>query len=79
MDDFDPYELEVLRSKTQDIINLSLPEDTLICECNCVTLKEIRPHINENTDFEYLADKFNLGTGCKSCIETIKNIDLKKI
>ena len=79
MDNFDPYELEVLRSECNDINNLKLCDKTLICECNCVTLGEIRAHITKDTDFNHLASEFNLGTGCKSCISTINNIDLKRI
>ncbi len=79
MDEFDSYELELLRSKSRKIDNLKICDKTLICECNCVCLGEIKKYINSNTDFKYLAEKFNLGTGCKSCIETIKNIDLKRI
>ena len=74
MNDLDLYELEVLRSESNNIEDLSFSDDTLICECNCVSYGDIKNYIGKNTDFEFLAKEYQLGTACKSCIKLIESM-----
>jgi len=73
MDEFDPYELEVLRSKTNKNSNLDFEDDFLICECMCINFGEIKKHLKDSIDFDFLREEYGLGTGCKSCIKTLRN------
>lgn len=79
MDDIDSYELDVLRSSLNDSRELAFNDDALICECKCVSYKEIKEYLNEEIDFEFLAKEFGLGSGCKSCIEILKNMNVNKL
>ena len=49
----------------------ALADDLLICECYCVSLGEIRAFIKESgsADIENLQQRFQLGTGCGSCLK----------
>lgn len=74
MDDFDPYELEVLRSKTSKNNNLGFDDNQLICECSCVSYAQIKDYLKgDEVNFEHLRLEFGLGAGCKSCINLISN------
>lgn len=79
MDDIDSYELDILRSSFNDSSELALSDEVLICECKCVTYKEIKNHLGEKIDFDFLAKEFGLGSGCKSCIEILKSMNLNKL
>lgn len=54
-------------------IDLLLPNDHLICECNCVSVQDIRDCFakEKKVDLETLAEKFLLGTGCQSCLKNV--------
>ena len=48
----------------------NLHDNTLICECMCITLGHIREYYNKgNIDFVDLAKEFGLGTGCSNCLK----------
>ena len=45
-------------------------DDILICECNCVSAKEIRTVINNNeVNIDILSKELGLGSGCSSCVK----------
>ena len=48
-----------------------LPDDYLICECNCVSVADIKNEFTriDDIDFELLKNKYLFGTGCQSCIK----------
>jgi NAD(P)H-nitrite reductase large subunit len=48
-----------------------LAPDTLICECFCVNVQDIRHACSElgTVDFKTLQQVFGLGTGCGSCLK----------
>ncbi len=51
-------------------------DDELICECECVSLGEIRGFAKDHKiSLETLKEHFNLGAGCSSCV---KNYDFWK-
>ena len=52
--------------------NKKLDDETIICECFCVNVADIKALSLETIDFKILRDTFGLGTGCTSCI---KNMD----
>lgn len=79
MDDFDSYELDVLRSSLNDSNKLAFGDDFLICECKCVSYKEIKEYLTKEIDFEFLTKEFGLGSGCKSCIEILKSMNVNKL
>lgn len=56
------------------------PDDHLICECNCVSVADIKKHFasEREIDFEFLRQQYSFGTGCQSCLKT-KTDWLKKI
>lgn len=51
----------------------TLAEDTLICECYCVSVLDIRRACAEtrSVDIELLKVNFGLGTGCGQCIKDL--------
>lgn len=49
-----------------------LEDDTLICECFCVSAKDIRELCQNEIDLDLLRDHFNMGQGCRTCL---KNFD----
>lgn len=46
-----------------------LEDDVLICECFCVSVKDIRETCAEQVDLPLLQDQFSLGLGCQSCLK----------
>jgi hypothetical protein len=46
-----------------------LDEETLICECFCVNVKDIRELCSGKVDLELLQTHLNLGRGCQSCLK----------
>ena len=48
-----------------------LDDDVLICECFCVSVRDIRDacHSIQSVDFELLAKNLSLGQGCQSCLK----------
>lgn len=68
-EELNDYELEVLRAgERQDLIN----DEVLICECMCVSARDIRNLFttSESIELETLKDKFQLGAGCSSCVKS---------
>ena len=50
-----------------------LDDETLICECFCVNVADIRQLCNEHKelDLEKVQSEFNLGQGCQGCLKRI--------
>lgn len=46
-----------------------LTDDTLICECFCVSAGDIRSLCTNSIDLVLLEQNLNLGQGCKSCLK----------
>jgi NAD(P)H-nitrite reductase large subunit len=46
-----------------------LDDETLICECFCVSAKDIRELCQAHVDLDLLQDHFGLGQGCTSCLK----------
>ena len=46
-----------------------LDDETLICECFCVNVKDIRELCGTYVDLDLLKDQLNMGQGCNSCIK----------
>lgn len=46
-----------------------LDDETLICECFCVSVKDIREICTNHVDLDLLQDQFQLGQGCQSCLK----------
>ena len=46
-----------------------LADDVLICECFCISVGDIRETCLNEVDLDLLADRFNMGQGCQSCIK----------
>lgn len=46
-------------------------DDELICECFCVSLKDIKAHMKHNGEIclEALKDELNMGKSCANCIK----------
>ena len=45
--------------------------DSLICECECVSLKDIRDFASQGSyDLDTLKRELNLGAGCASCVRS---------
>ena len=47
-----------------------LGDDVLICECFCVSVKDIKDLCADKVDLELLQSHFNLGQGCQSCMKS---------
>jgi NAD(P)H-nitrite reductase large subunit len=47
-----------------------LADDVLICECFCVSVRDIREACSEKSevDLELLRRRFSMGEGCQSCV-----------
>jgi bacterioferritin-associated ferredoxin len=68
-DELDNYELEILRAgERQDFIK----DEVLICECMCVSAKDIREFFNKEqvVDLDVLKKELFLGSGCSSCVKS---------
>ncbi len=52
-----------------------LPDDHLICECNCVSAGDIRREFfsNKKIDTALLKRKYQFSTGCGSCLRNIED------
>ena len=54
-----------------------LSEDTLICECKCLSVKDIREALItgniKTVDFDFLREHLGLGSGCSSCFKNRKS------
>lgn len=52
-----------------------LDDEVLICECFCVSVRDIREVCDstQRVDFELLAKKLSLGQGCQSCLRTAQS------
>lgn len=46
-----------------------LDDETLICECFCVSAGDIRNLCTDSVDLDLLKDRFNMGQGCQTCIK----------
>jgi NAD(P)H-nitrite reductase large subunit len=46
-----------------------LDDETLICECFCVNVRDIRELCSTSVDLDLLKDQLNLGGGCQSCLK----------
>jgi hypothetical protein len=46
-----------------------LDVDTLICECFCVNVRDIRELCLTHVDLDLLSDQLHLGQGCQTCIK----------
>lgn len=47
-----------------------LDDDTLICECFCVSAGDIREVCSTSVDLELLKTRFNFGGGCQTCLKS---------
>lgn len=47
-----------------------LDDETLICECFCVSVKDIRSVCQSKVDIDLLVDHFSLGQGCQTCLKS---------
>jgi NAD(P)H-nitrite reductase large subunit len=70
------YDMETSFYHLMDNLEELLPEtpsklddDCLICECFCVSVKDIRDLRLETLEFEVLKEKLSLGEGCQSCLK----------
>lgn len=51
-----------------------LPDSHLICECNCVSVRDIRDLLKGNkVELDSLRSELKLGGGCSSCINSFQN------
>lgn len=48
-----------------------LDDETLICECFCVSVKDIKEVCSSTVDIKLLEEEFNLGQGCQSCLKRL--------
>ena len=46
-----------------------LDDDTLICECFCVSAGDIREVCSGYVDLDLLKARFNFGGGCQTCLK----------
>jgi NAD(P)H-nitrite reductase large subunit len=46
-----------------------LDDESLICECFCVSAGDIRQVCESKVDLEKLQTELNLGNGCQSCLK----------
>lgn len=46
-----------------------LDEETLICECFCVNVGDIKEVCSGKVDLELLENRLGLGGGCRSCLK----------
>lgn len=45
-----------------------LEDETLICECFCVSVRDIRETCDGEVDLALLQERFNMGGGCQTCV-----------
>lgn len=53
----------------------TLSEETLICECYCVSVLDIRQHCADIgvVDLVLLSQEFGMGAGCGQCVKDFTN------
>lgn len=71
-DEFDMFDIDILRASTEKEELIS--DDTLICECMCVSAGDIRIEFKNSqiVDLEVLKNKLCVGQGCSSCIKSFE-------
>jgi NAD(P)H-nitrite reductase large subunit len=47
-----------------------LDDETLICECFCVNVADIRQLCVSKVDLDLVESRLSLGQGCKSCLKS---------
>lgn len=50
-------------------LNKKLDDETLICECFCVSAGDIRQVCESQVDLDLLKQELSLGQGCQSCLK----------
>jgi NAD(P)H-nitrite reductase large subunit len=68
MSDLDK-DISEAQNALQEWKHSSLPRETVICECYCVSVGDVLDICPQALDLELLAERFGLGTGCKSCLK----------
>lgn len=74
-------ELEALRElreyQAEQESDWKLSDDQLICECNCVSVADIREALTtgniETTELNFLREQLGLGSGCSSCLKSFSS------
>ena len=71
-DELDNFELEILRAGER---NDFIKDEVLICECMCISAKEIREFFDNNqvVELETLKKELKLGSGCGSCVKSFSD------
>lgn len=50
-----------------------MPDETLICECKCISMGDIREFCNKKrANLSELSRELGLGTGCSSCAKAFE-------
>ncbi len=54
-------------------VSEKLEDDILICECHCVSVRDIRMacEAGSKVDLDILQNQLHLGTGCESCLKQL--------
>lgn len=55
----------------QDWERPALDGEILICECFCVSVKDISDACPQGLDLDLLAQRFGFGTGCMTCLKDL--------
>lgn len=52
-----------------------LADDVLICECFCVSVRDIREACDEagKVDLELLKQRYSMGEGCTGCMKAVSD------
>ena len=62
---------ELLEVDSNKPTHKKLDENTLICECMCISVKDIRDFIKEDEiNLSILSKELKLGSGCSSCFKS---------
>lgn len=81
MSSIDTYELNYLRNLANAQKSDELQDDQLFCECNCVSVGELRSFcadkstISFQEKFKLIQENLKVGTACGSCIKTPNDIE----
>jgi bacterioferritin-associated ferredoxin len=62
-----------LMDNLEDLVpegSVKLDDDCLICECFCVSAKDIRDLGLKSLELDILQQKLGLGNGCQSCLKS---------
>jgi|GEM_PF-982395 len=65
----DKDELAILNEAYQALGSEVLANDTLICECFCVSVQDIKVSCSGTLNLNLLKDEFGFGEGCGKCIK----------